>query len=146
MAIDIDERIEQFINSHRVAHLATADASGEPLIVPICFAFDGACFFTAIDEKPKAVSASTLGRLQNIRANPRVALLLDDYSEDWTQLAYLLIKGTARIIDPPAGAGVEHAAGITLLRARYTQYRSMAIDQNPLIRIEPRRLKFWSAA
>jgi PPOX class probable F420-dependent enzyme len=146
MAIDIDERIGQFIDSHRVAHLATADASGEPLIVPICFAFDGACFFTAIDEKPKAVSASTLRRVQNIRANSRVALLMDDYSEDWNQLAYLLIKGTARIIDPSGEADVEHAAGVTLLRARYTQYRSMAIERNPLIRIEPRRVKFWSAA
>ena len=102
MAIDIDERIGQFIDSHRVAHLATTDASGEPLIVPICFAFDGACFFTAIDEKPKTVSASALRRVQNIRTNPQVALLMDDYSEDWSQLAYLLIKGTARIIEPLA--------------------------------------------
>jgi PPOX class probable F420-dependent enzyme len=146
MAIDIDERIGQFIDSHRVAHFATTDASGEPLIVPICFAFDGACFFTAIDEKPKTVSASALRRVQNIRTNPQVALLMDDYSEDWSQLAYLLIKGTARIIEPPVGVGVEHATGVTLLRARYAQYRSMAIDRNPLIRIEPRRLKFWSAA
>src|SRR5688500_15182917 len=124
MAIDIDDRIGQFINSHRVARLATVHTSGEPLVVPICFAFDGRCFFTAIDEKPKTVPASTLQRLENIRANPRVAILIDDYSEDWNQLAYLLIKGAARIIDSSAATSVEHAAGVALLRARYAQYRS----------------------
>jgi hypothetical protein len=35
---------------------------------------------------------------------------------------------------------------VKLLRSKYPQYRSMAIDRNPLIQIEPRRLKFWSAA
>jgi PPOX class probable F420-dependent enzyme len=146
MAIEIDDRIRQFIHSHRIAHLATADASLGPHVVPVCFAFDGECFFTAIDEKPKSVSPSALRRIQNIRENSRVALLLDDYSEDWKRLAYLLIHGTARILDPLAEAAASHAAGVNLLRSKYPQYRSMAIDRNPLIQIEPLRLKFWSAA
>lgn len=145
MTIALNQHIKEFIDAHRVAHLATADASGEPLIVPVCFAFDGKFFFTAIDDKPKTVSASGLRRVQNIRTNSRVALLLDDYSEDWSQLAYLLIKGTAHLIGPAAGATTEYSHAITLLRSRYVQYRSMTIDRNPLIQIEPQRLKFWSA-
>src|SRR5262245_61241844 len=146
MTIEIDDRTRQFIHSHRVAHLATANATCEPLVVPVCFAFDGECFFTPIDDKPRTVSASTLRRVQNILINPNVTLLLDDYSEDWSKLSYLLIRGTARILDPFAGALEVHAAGVTLLRSKYPQYRLMAIDRNPLIQIEPRRLKFWLAA
>jgi PPOX class probable F420-dependent enzyme len=145
MKIKIDSRIRQFIDSHRVAHLATTGISLGPHVVPVCFAFDGECFFTAIDEKPKAVALSELRRIRNIRENPQVALVLDDYSEDWKTLSYLLIHGNARILDPVADVG-SHAAGVSLLRSKYPQYHSMAIDRNPLIQIEPLRLKFWSAA
>jgi len=145
MAIEIDDRIRLFIDSHRVAHLATAGASLNPLVVPVCFAFDGEYFFTPIDEKPKTVSPSALGRVHNIRENPQVALLVDDYSEDWKKLSYLLVHGTARILDPLADEAVTQA-GVHLLRSKYPQYLSMAIDRNPLIQIEPQRLKFWSAS
>ena len=144
MSIEIDGRIRQFIDSHRIAHLATADASMGPHVVPVCFVFDGECFFTPIDEKRKAVSPSALRRIQNIRENSNVAIVLDDYSEDWTTLSYLLIHGNARILDP-TDAAISHAAGVNLLRSKYPQYRSMRIDQTPLIQIEPLRLKFWSA-
>lgn len=145
MKVKIDRRIRQYIDSHRVAHLATTGISLDPQVVPVCFAFDGKCFLTAIDEKPKAVGPSDLRRVRNIRENSQVALLLDDYSEDWKTLSYLLVHGNARILDPVADAG-SHAAGVRLLRAKYPQYHLMAIERNPLIQIEPRRLKFWSAA
>jgi PPOX class probable F420-dependent enzyme len=145
MAIEIDDRLLQFIHSHRIAHLATADASLGPLVVPVCFVFDGESFFTPIDQKRKSVSASALRRVQNIRENPRVALLFDDYSEDWDALSYLLIDGHAKILDPRTEAGMAHKAVIDLLRSKYPQYRSMDIDQNLLIQVEPRRVKFWSA-
>lgn len=46
-------RQRAFIAAQRVARLATADSSGEPSVVPICYAYDGAHFYTPIDEKPK---------------------------------------------------------------------------------------------
>jgi hypothetical protein len=33
--------------------------------------------------------------LQNITANPHVALVIDDYSDDWSQLSYLRVQGEA---------------------------------------------------
>jgi hypothetical protein len=38
------------IRAARVAHLASADASGQQLVIPICFVFDGREFFSPIDE------------------------------------------------------------------------------------------------
>ena len=63
-----------FLRSARVAHLATANKSGQPHVIPICFVCDGKHFFSPIDEKPKRAAPTKLKRLQNIRENPQVAL------------------------------------------------------------------------
>ena len=129
----------RFVRAARVAHLATADTSGQPLVVPICFAFDGKEFFSPIDEKPKQTPPNKLKRLRNISANPKVSLIIDHYDEDWHRLAYLLIRGTARILL----RGPRHRRGVYLLRRKYPQYRNMAIDDRPMIVITPKQLTSW---
>jgi nitroimidazol reductase NimA-like FMN-containing flavoprotein (pyridoxamine 5'-phosphate oxidase superfamily) len=66
----------------RVARLATLGPERTPQIVPICFAYDGSVFYSAIDRKPKKVAPSRLARLKNIEETPHVALLVDQYDED----------------------------------------------------------------
>ena len=145
-ALKIDEPTRKFIDSHRVARLATADASGQPTVVPICYVFDGKRFYSAIDEKPKSVSWGRLKRLKNIEANPRVSLVIDDYSEDWTQLGYVLVRGLAEAIEPGGRYASEHARAVDLLRGKYPQYHTMAIDRRLIIRIEVTGVKHWSSA
>ena len=144
MPLDIDESTQDFIQRHRVAHLATSDDGGQPAAVPICYAFDGERFYVALDEKPKSVGDYELKRVRNIRANPRVAIVIDDYSEDWNELEYVLINGTGEILSPNQDAS-EHARAVELLRDKYPQYRSMAINERPMIRITPARFKRWAA-
>jgi PPOX class probable F420-dependent enzyme len=143
MALEIEPQIRRFIESHRVAHLATANAHGRPSVIPICYAFPDAVFYSVIDEKPKTVSSNQLQRIQNIRSNPNVALVIDDYSEDWEALAYLHVRCLAEILEP--GTTQEHSVAITALRARYPQYSSMHIDARPIIKLVPQRVRFWSA-
>jgi PPOX class probable F420-dependent enzyme len=131
----------RLIRSARVAHLATADAHGQPHVVPICFVFDGKEFFSPIDEKPKCVVPIKLKRLRNIAANPRVALVIDRYDEDWRQLAYVLIAGTARILK----RGEKHQKAVRLLRKKYPQYHRMALETRPMVAIVPRRFTMWGA-
>ena len=145
MAIKIEKDVTQFINAHRVARLATADAAGRPSVIPICYVFDGASFYSAIDAKPKRVDLRQLQRIRNIRANPNVALVIDDYSETWSELAYVLVHGMAEIIEPNESLAAEQATAIAALRLKYAQYHSMAIDRNPIIKIVPNRVRFWSA-
>ncbi len=134
--------IQKLLKQARVARLATLDATSRPHIVPVCFAYDGKLFYTAIDQKPKRVTPERLARLHNIRARPRVALLIDEYDEDWTQLWYVLIRGKARLI--PKSAHKEHAGAIRKLRAKYPQYAlGMLADDAPVIRITPDRTTFW---
>ena len=143
MPLEIEPQIRRFIESHRVAHLATANAQGRPSVIPICYAFPDAVFYSVIDEKPKTVSSNQLQRIQNIRSNPNIALVIDDYSEDWESLAYLHVRCLAEILEP--GTTQEHSVAITALRARYPQYSSMHIDVQPVIKLVPQRLRFWSA-
>lgn len=138
----ISAAVRQLLTKARVARLATLDAKSRPHLVPICFAFDGKRFYTAIDQKPKRIPGERLARLQNIRAVPRVALLVDHYDEDWTGLWYILIRGKARLI--PRTARQERAAAIERLRAKYPQYaQGMLGDDAPIIRITPERTISW---
>jgi PPOX class probable F420-dependent enzyme len=139
---EVSRAVRKILKKAKVARLATLDDKNRPHIVPICFAYDGKLFYTAVDRKPKRVIRERLARLRNIRAVPRVALLIDEYDEDWTQLWYILIRGKAKLI--PKSAPKEHAWAIRKLRAKYPQYaRGMLADDAPIIRITPERATFW---
>lgn len=137
----LSPRASRLVRSARVAHLATADKHGMPHVIPICFVFDGKCFYSPIDEKPKRVAPQNLKRLRNIRENPRVSLVIDRYHEDWQKLAYVLVDGAAQVVF----RGKRHEKAVRLLRKKYRQYRAMAIHRRPLIVIRPRRVFAWSA-
>jgi PPOX class probable F420-dependent enzyme len=132
-----------FVDEQRVARLGTVDAEGRPHLVPVCYAFDGEQFYTPLDEKPKRVTDRVLQRVRNIEARPDVALLIDRYDDDWSQLGYLLIRGRARLLDPGAEG---HAAALALLRRRYRQYREMSLEERPVIAIALYAVTSWGAA
>jgi coenzyme F420-0:L-glutamate ligase/coenzyme F420-1:gamma-L-glutamate ligase len=124
----------------RVARLATADASGRPYIVPVCFAWQDVYIYIALDEKPKSVAPARLKRVRNILENPHVSFLLDTYSEDWSRLSYTLVSGTAALEEP---GSPHHTVAIPLLREKYPQYRDMAIDKQPVISISVESVRSW---
>ena len=139
-----------------VAHLSTADSSGAPHIIPVCFAYHDRCIYSVLDQKPKRTALTRLRRVRNIRANPQVALVVDHYEPDWGKLWYILITGTAELLTEDENLpGPEQALrqgrdergrAIAQLREKYPQYREMEIDANPVIRITPQRVTSWDAA
>jgi coenzyme F420-0:L-glutamate ligase/coenzyme F420-1:gamma-L-glutamate ligase len=138
-----EPRVLEFLTAARVARMATADQAAAPHAIPICFWFDSTRFYFAIDEKPKRATGSGLKRMRNIAQNPRVALIVDHYEEDWSQLAYVLIHGAARVVDD----NEEYMLALRHLRDKYRQYRAMRLspDKNPIVRIEPERVHVWGA-
>ena len=112
--------VAEYVRSRRVARLATADDGGAPYAVPICYAFDGERIYTAIDLKPKRVGVRELKRVRNILANPQVAVVIDDYSEEWSELAYVMVRGSARILED----GDDRERGEAMLREKYPSTRS----------------------
>src|SRR4029434_8464816 len=77
----------RFIDTRRVGHLATADASAAPHVVPVCFGLVDDTPYITIDRKPKRASDRPLKRLGNIHENPQAAIVFDHYDEDWRRLA-----------------------------------------------------------
>ena len=129
-----------FLVRQRVARLATADEAGEPHAVPVCFAHSQGGIYVALDEKPKDVPPTRLKRVRNILENPHVALVADRYAEDWSLLAFVMVRGRAELLEPGAE---EHAAAVRLLRGKYHQYEKMRIEENPVIVIRPTKVAAW---
>jgi PPOX class probable F420-dependent enzyme len=132
-----------FVQAQRVARLATADADGHPHIVPVCYAFDGTRFYTPLDEKPKRVNESRLQRVRNIEARHEATLLIDQYDDDWSRLGYVLVHGRAELLQPEDSL---HARALVLLRERYIQYRTMALETHAVIVITPDSVTSWGPA
>lgn len=130
----------QYLETARVGRLATADGDGRPHAVPVCFAVDGDRLVTPIDEKPQAAAADTLRRSRDVRENPRVALVVDHYVEDWSRLGWLQVRGTATHLAPDESA---HRSAVAALRAKYDQYADHALDERPVVRISPGSAVSW---
>ncbi|WP_226004299.1 TIGR03668 family PPOX class F420-dependent oxidoreductase [Natrinema salinisoli] len=159
-----------FLERARVGSLATVDDAGRPHAVPICFALlerstpsesadangpvhensgDGSQtrLVSAIDEKPK--STRELQRVRNIRSNPTVTLLVDRYREEWSRLAWVQVRGRARILEPDIAADHPDASirsdGVTALESKYDQYAEHDLESRPLLSIRVGRTVSWGA-
>lgn len=137
----IPAAVAGFISDGRVGRLGTADPSGQPLVVPICYAWDGAALFSAIDAKPKTRPGEALKRIRNITDNPKVSVVIDRYDEDWTELRYVIIQGEARLLT----GGADFSRGADLLLAKYPQYRAMGLGREAglMIKVEPSKVTHW---
>ncbi|MGH7333279.1 MAG: pyridoxamine 5'-phosphate oxidase family protein, partial [Candidatus Rokuibacteriota bacterium] len=70
---------DELLRTARVGRLATADTRGCPLVVPVCYSFDGETVYSAIDAKPKRATGRRLRRVRNIEENSQVSLVVDEY-------------------------------------------------------------------
>lgn len=138
----VSDEVAGFISRGRVGHLGTADANGQPHVVPFCYAFDGAAIFSAVDAKPKRATGRALKRIRNIEANPSVCVTIDDYDEDWSRLRHVIIQGRAEVLTE----GPEFDRGADLLLEKYPQYRAMGLarERGVMIKVTPAHVTHWS--
>jgi PPOX class probable F420-dependent enzyme len=123
----------------RVARLATLSADGRPHVVPFCFVLTGEVLYSAVDSKKKR--STRLRRLDNVRRDPRVTVLVDHYEEDWTRLWWVALAGSARELEP----GGESDQAVRLLVGKYEQY-VLAPPLGPVLRIDVDRWSGWTAS
>jgi PPOX class probable F420-dependent enzyme len=129
----------------RRAVLTTIDLDdGRPRSVPICFALSGDALWSPIDEKPKAsADLRRLRRIRNLAADPRATILVDLWSETWTQLAFLELRTLGGLVESGAPG---HATAVAALRARYPQYAAHRLESRPMLRFEVIGTTGWNAA
>jgi PPOX class probable F420-dependent enzyme len=126
------------VRAARVARLATHNPSGAIDVVPITFAFaDDDTLVSAVDHKPKRTKK--LQRLENIRRQPAVTLLVDEYDDDWSRLWWVRVRGRAVVVDEPA------ADLLAPLIAKYEQYRTHPPEGAAIV-ISVTDVRGWSAA
>ncbi|HEX6350424.1 MAG TPA: TIGR03668 family PPOX class F420-dependent oxidoreductase [Candidatus Dormibacteraeota bacterium] len=118
----------------RVARLATIGPDDAPRLVPICFVLEGDLIHSVVDAKPKRTQQ--LARLAAVAREPRVAVLVDEWSEDWSQLWWVRADGRARVTDPAPEV-------LARLAAKYPQYRS-APPPGPALEVTVERWSGWA--
>ena len=135
----ITDQQRGFIEAQPVAHLATADQHGLPHVIPICFVIDAHSLFVAVDQKPKKSSERPLKRIRNVIENPNVTVVIDRYDDDWTKLAWIMLRGTAEVLHD----GNEYDRSQNQLKVRYPQYRTMDLAGLPVIAIRISKVTAW---
>jgi PPOX class probable F420-dependent enzyme len=128
----------ELLETARAGRLGLLDEEGAPRVLPVTFAVAGGRIWSAIDQKPKR--AKEPARLRFLRRDPRAALTVDRYSDDWEQLAWVQVLGRVEIVDVSDGA-----AGLEALRKKYEPYRD-EVPPGPLLALEPQRYLWWRAA
>ena len=133
----------RWIEQAQVARLATIGPDGAPVQVPTVFVRRGDEIWSPIDGKPKA--GGELARVRNIRAEPRVHLLVDGYDPDWRRLWWIQIAGRASI---ESASSTRSAPALAALRAKYPQYRvtPLSDSSDTLIAIRILRVRTWAAS
>ena len=134
----LSDQQRRFLAAGRVGHLATADRAGVPHIVPVCYALERASVYITIDEKPKRRDIP-LKRVRNLLENPRFSFVVDRWDEDWSGLGWVMLRGSAEILE----SGAEHDRAQVLLRERYMQYRTMALEGLPVLALRIERATGW---
>lgn len=112
------EKEVAYLESQRLARIATVSAASQPDVAPVGFDFDGTYFY---------VSGYTLSRTlkyRNVQANPRVSLVVDDLEsvKPWKPRG-IKVHGTADLTTREGYAG----AG-TYIRIRPAAIWSWGID------------------
>jgi PPOX class probable F420-dependent enzyme len=133
-----EARMRQLVATARVGRLATLAPGGRLHLVPICFALDGDVLYSAVDEKPKR--SRRLQRMENVRAHPEVAVLVDHYEEDWSRLWWVRLRGRARVVED----GPELEPAFRLLAEKYEQHQERP-PPGPVLAIVIDEWRGWSA-
>jgi len=124
----------QFIQWERLCRVATVGETGVPHVVPVCHVLvDGRIYFASGNDARKVI---------NLRANPRVTLAVDLYSDDWSTLRGVMVQGEARMIEK----GPRFRRIRALLYRKYPQYPDEAAleeGDSVIVEVEPLRVFSW---
>jgi nitroimidazol reductase NimA-like FMN-containing flavoprotein (pyridoxamine 5'-phosphate oxidase superfamily) len=114
----------RFLTEARVGHLATVRMGEWPHVVPVCHVLD-------LDRI--VIASSDDRKVSDIRDNASVTFCVDRYSEDWAELAQVIVSGEAYLIE----SGPEWDRDRALLYEKFPQYPDVTpIEEGSTLIIE----------
>ena len=109
----LPDALKEFIAAARVCRIASVRPDGTPHVVPVCPAFDGeATVYVDIGERYTTAEA--------LRANPNVAVLIDEYDDDWSRLKAALLRCR---VEEAVGEEKDRAWG--MIREKFPQHEEI---------------------
>jgi nitroimidazol reductase NimA-like FMN-containing flavoprotein (pyridoxamine 5'-phosphate oxidase superfamily) len=130
----LTKKVAELIHLERVCRVATAGPGGMPHLVPVCQVVVGGKIY---------FGSGTDGRkVENLKANPQVAVTVDLYSEAWSHLKGVMVQGRARLI--PRGPQFNRVRA--LLYAKYPQYpreAALAPSDSVIVEVTPTHVFTW---
>ncbi|MCH7997926.1 MAG: pyridoxamine 5'-phosphate oxidase family protein [Chloroflexi bacterium] len=81
------EPVREFVAAARVCRIASVRPGGEPHVIPVCPVFDSEST-VYVDIGSRYATAEAL------RENARIAVLIDEYDDDWSRLKGVLLRCT----------------------------------------------------
>ncbi|MGH7314012.1 MAG: pyridoxamine 5'-phosphate oxidase family protein [Candidatus Rokuibacteriota bacterium] len=128
------KKVSKLIAHERVCRVATSGADGAPHLVPVCHVLAGHKIYFGSGDDARKVA--------NLRENPRIALTVDLYSEDWSHLKGVMVLGTATII----ARGPLFKTARTRLYEKYPQYQdeaALSTSDSVVVEVTPTRVFTW---
>jgi uncharacterized protein len=114
----------RMIEWERVARVATVGA-GMPHLVPVCHVLAGGKLYFGSGRRGRKVL--------NVRKNPRLAMTVDLYSDDWSHITGVMVQGRGRVIE----RGPRFRRLRRRLYAKYPQYsREAALGDSDSVIVE----------
>lgn len=124
----------RLLDEARNGVLATVGSDGSPHVVPVVFVIVADKIVSPIDDKPK--DERELVRVRNLRERPQATLLVHRWDEDWTKLAWVMVRAAARV-------ELRNVAA-SLLKTRYPQYNDELTPGSRSIVLTPERISWWT--
>jgi len=132
--VRLTKAVIELIDEERICRVATVNDAGMPHLIPVCQVVrDGKIYFASGHDGRKVL---------NLRANPRLALTVDLYSEAWAHIKGVMIQGRATLIEK----GPRFRRIRALLYKKYPQYPvRAALDESDSVIVEmtPARVFSW---
>jgi PPOX class probable F420-dependent enzyme len=132
--VRLKRALANLIQWERVCRVATVNEAGVPHLVPVCHVLaDGKIYFASGNDGKKVL---------NLKANPRVTVTVDLYSDNWSNLKGVMVQGTATLIEK----GPRFRRIRALLYKKYPQYpNEAALDESDsvIVEVTPTRVFSW---
>lgn len=130
----LNKKVSRLIARERVCRVATAGDEGTAHVVPVCHVLAGGKIYFG--------SGKDARKVQNLRENPRIALTVDLYSEEWSQLRGVTVQGTATIIE----RGPRFKQARARLYDKFPQYPeedALAPSDSVIVEVTPAHVFSW---
>lgn len=130
----LKKAVANLIEWERVCRVATVGEGPTPHLVPVCHVVAGGKIYFA--------SGNDGRKVLNLRANSRIALTVDLYSDAWANLKGVMVQGTATLID----RGARFRKIRALLYRKYPQYPDeAALDESDsvIVEVTPTHVFSW---